>query len=106
MVGCSPVWFISILCNFTQYALTTNFITECFGWVYFFFFFLSDVASCGRRTTQLEINCGCTASSPLPTGVGAVITYCLESQQCLGSSNISNAIYPSMSELQSKAKLC
>lgn len=49
MVASSPVCFISILCNFTQYALTTNFITECFWRV-----FLLDVTSCGRRIHSLK----------------------------------------------------
>lgn len=117
MVTISPVHFISSPGNFTKYAFTTYFITEWFGawliffycvWVFVAFSFFFCLVRCNilwNKNEQLERKCGCAASFPLPTGVGAVITNCLESQQCLSSSNISDVTYPSVSELQSKAEL-
>lgn len=77
-------------------------------WVFVAFSFFFCLVRCNilwNKNEQLERKCGCAASFPLPTGVGAVITNCLESQQCLSSSNISDVTYPSVSELQSKAEL-
>lgn len=83
-----------------------NFVYGGGGVVAFLLLLLSDVTSCGIRMNSLEESVAVQHLSLYLQGVGAVVANCLESQQCLSSSNISNVMYPSMSELQSKAELC